>query len=159
MGFLDCPLVMTGRAEQSPRYLSPLANRQNHVFEHAQAPEQRGDLKSADEAALDPSGLRQMGDIGTVEPDSPGIRLQCSGNKLDKSRLAGTVWTDQRVARAAFEAKIDAVGYYQGTEVLVQPLGLECRGFHRRKRSKSPSTPPRAKITSKTIRSPTQKYQ
>ena len=105
MGFLDCPLVMTGRAEQSPRDLSPLADRQNHVFEHAQAPEQRGDLKSADEAALDPSGLRQMGDIGTVEPDSPGIRPQRSGNKLDKGRLAGTVWTDQRVPRAAFEAK------------------------------------------------------
>src|ERR1700757_5336691 len=101
MSFLDCPAVMTGRAEQTPSDLSPLANRQNHVFEHAQPPEQRGDLESADEAAFDPSGLRQMGDLNTVEANLPGIRLQCSGHKLDKGRLAGTVWTDQRVPRAA----------------------------------------------------------
>ena len=137
----------------------PLADRQGHVFEYAQAAEQRSDLKGADEAALDPRGLREMGDIGTVEADLPGIRSQCPRHQLDKGRLAGTVRTDQRVARAAFEAKIDGIGDDQGAKALVQPMGLECRGIHRRKRSKSPSTPPRAKTTSKTIKSPIQKYQ
>ena len=59
-GFLDCGAVMAGRAEQAAGDPLPLADRQGHVFEHAQAAEQRGDLKGADEAALDPRGLRQM---------------------------------------------------------------------------------------------------
>src|SRR5215472_15995489 len=100
-----------------------------------------------------------MSNIGTIEPDLPGIRPQCPGHQLDKRRLSGIVWTDQRVARAAIEAKIDGIGDDQGAEALVQPMGLECGGIHRRNRSKSPSTPPRAKTTSKTIKSPIQKYQ
>src|ERR1700757_3797532 len=96
MSFLDCPAVMTGRAEQTPSDLSPLANRQNHVFEHAQPPEQRGDLESADEAAFDPSGLRQMGDFNTVEANLPGIRAPSSGYKLANGRAARRVRGENR---------------------------------------------------------------
>ena len=159
MGFLDRRAMMAGRAEQAAADPLPLADRQGHVFEDAEAAEQRGDLECADEAALDPRGLRQIGDIGAVEMDLPGARLQCARHQLDKSRLAGAVRPDQGVPRAALQAKIHGVGHSQRAEALVQSAGLERRRIHRRNRSKSPSTPPRAKTTTRTIKSPIQKYQ
>src|SRR6516225_10314557 len=159
VSFLDCRSMMTGRAEQVAGDPLPLANRQGHVFENAQSAEQRCDLKGADETALDPYCLCQVGDVGTVEPDLPGIRPQRSRHQLYKGRFAGAVRTDQRVPRTALEAKIDGVGDGQRPEALVQPSGLERWRVHRRNRSKSPSTPPRAKTTTLTISRPIQKYQ
>ena len=159
MGFLDRSAMMTGRSEQAAPDPLPLADRQGHVFENAQAAEQRGDLECADEASLDPGGLRESGDIGAVEMDLPGARLQRARYQLDKGCLAGAVRPDQGVPRAALQAKIDGVGHSQRAEALVQSARLERRRVHRRKRSKSPSTPPRAKTTTRTIKSPIQKYQ
>src|SRR5205823_2750126 len=81
----------------------PLANRQRHVLEYAEAAEQRGDLECADKASLDPGGLRESGDIGAVEMDLPGARLQRARYQLDKGCLAGAVRPDQGVPRAALQ--------------------------------------------------------
>src|SRR5260370_41556159 len=101
---------MAGRARAAAADPFPLADSKGHVLEDAKAAEQRGDLECADEATLDPCGLRQVGDVGALEMDLPGARLQCSRHQLDKSRFAGAVRTDQGVPRAAFEAKIDVIG-------------------------------------------------
>ena len=61
--------------------------------------------------------------------------------------------------------RIDRVRHRQRAKALGEPSGLERRRAHRadllRKlnRSTSPSTPPRAKMTTATIKSPIQKYQ
>ncbi len=159
MGFLDRPAMMAGRPKQAAADPVPLADRKGHVFENAQAAEQRGDLKCPGETAFDPHGLRQVSDIGAVEMDLPGARLQCSRHQLDKGRFTGSVRPDQGVPRAAVQTKIDGVSHSQRTEALVQSAGLERRPVHRRNRSKNPSTPPRAKTTTRTIKSPIQKYQ
>ena len=164
-GFLDCGAVIPGRAEQIAGDPLSLADRQGHVFEHAQAAEQRGDLKGADEAALDPRGLRQSGDVGAVEQDLPGIRRQCTGDQIDKAGLAGAVRPDQRMPRTTLQAEVDSICHRQGAEALGQSAGFERRRAHRPgsprdcNRSAKPSTPPRAKTTSKTINRPIQKYQ
>src|SRR6202035_4935550 len=113
MGFLDRSAMMAGRSEQAAADPLPLADRQCHVLEDAEAAEQRSNLKGADEAALDPCGLRQPGDLGSVEMDLPGARLQCSRHQLDKGRLAGAVRTDQSVPRAALQAKTYGIGHSQ----------------------------------------------
>ncbi len=59
-GLVDRGAVMAGRAEQPAADPLSLANRQGHVFEHAEAAKQRGDLKGAHQAALDPRRLPQM---------------------------------------------------------------------------------------------------
>src|SRR5271165_3191003 len=111
------------------------------------------------QAALDPCGLRQVGNIGAAEMNFPSARAQSSRHQLDKRRLAGAVGTDKCVPRTVLQAKIDSIGHSQCAEALVQTVRLQCRRTHRRNRSKRPSTPPRAKTTTSTIKSPIQKYQ
>src|SRR5256885_9615762 len=186
-GFLDDAVMTPGRADQTAGDAVALGDRERHVFECWQAVEQRGDLERADEAALDTHGLWQIGDIGAVDDDLAGARPQAAGDKLDKGRLAGTVWADQRLARAAFQAEVDLVGDGQRAKALAQAPSFErepvrrgrssdgrrfdgwrsdgCRfdrsGFdgHRRSRSERPRMPPRANTTTSTISSPIQKYQ
>ncbi len=70
IGFLDRGAMVAGRAPQIAAEAAALADREGHVFEHAQAAEQLGDLKGADETALDARRLRQRGDVGAVEQRS-----------------------------------------------------------------------------------------
>ena len=170
-GLLDRGAMTPGGAEQAACHtFCRSADRQCHVFEHAQAAEQRGDLEGADEAAPDPRRLRQPGDFGVVEQDLPGVRRQRAGHQIDEARLAGAVRPDQRVAGAAFEAEIDRVGDNERAEALCSARGFQAPAgsspdlsslapVRDRNRSARPSTPPRANTTSRTINSPIQKYQ
>src|SRR5690349_14618094 len=107
MGFLDCPSIVTGGAGQAAADPSPLADRQGYIFENAQTAEQRGDLKGANKAALDPRRLWQPGNLGAVEQDLPSARSQRPGYQLHKARLASAVRPNERVARTAIETEID----------------------------------------------------
>ncbi len=145
---------------------APLTHGESDIFEDTQAPEQLRHLKGAHQPTLDARGLRQSGDLGAVEMDVAGIRCQGAGDQIDKAGFAGAVGTDQRLPRAALEPEIDPVGDRERTEAFAEPARFERRGgAHRRprarrhSRSHRPSTPPRAKLTSKTIKSPIQKYQ
>src|SRR5207302_6057483 len=181
-GLLDDAVMTAGRADQTAGDAVALGDRERHVFKCCQAAEQRRDLERAGKATLDAHSLRQIGDIGAVDDDLAGARPQAAGDKLDKGRLAGTVWADQRLARAAFQAEVDLVGDGQRAKALAQAPSFErepvrrgwgfdgCRldgwrfdrsGFdgHRRSRSERPRMPPRANTTTSTISSPIQKYQ
>src|SRR5262249_61831431 len=73
VGFFDRSTIMSGGTEPAAADTLTLADRQCHVFDHAQPAEQGGDLKSANEAALDSRRLRQRGDISVAEEYLPGI--------------------------------------------------------------------------------------
>src|SRR4029077_8102652 len=109
-----------------------------------------------------------VGNVLATEQDSSRTWLQCACDQIDECCLAGTVRTDQRVARAVFEAEVDIARNDERAEILVQALRLEVERAHLRARmeawyqifirSMSPRTPPRAKTTMKIMNSPIEKY-
>src|SRR5262249_17407429 len=126
---------------------------------------QRVDLECAAKSALDACGLRKMRNVLAAEEDASCARSQRASHQIHKRRLACTVWSDQSVACATFETEIDVTGDRERSKPFVQALCLKVECAHLRapchcfSRARRPSMPPRAKITTKIMKSPIQKYQ
>src|SRR6185437_1086042 len=170
IGLFDDRALGARGTEQRAGDAMLLANRQGHILEYRKAAEQLVDLEGAGEAALDALRLGEAGHLLPREQDLAARGLERAADEIDEAGLARAVRPDQRVARAAREAKIDFIGDLQRAEALAQRLGLErrlsrLRRSHRRlvlrriRASAKPSTPPRANTTTSTSSSPIQKYQ
>ena len=61
--------------------------------------EQRVDLERAHQPAFHPLMRLQRGDVVTAKMNASGVGPQHARHQIDESGLAGTVRTDQRVAR------------------------------------------------------------
>src|SRR5512137_1521047 len=84
-----------------------LADCHTKIFEHREAAKKLVDLECAREPAARAIRLAQSSDILAVKQHTAGVRFERTGNQVDERRLAGSVGSDQRTTRAAFEYKID----------------------------------------------------
>ena len=70
--------------------------------------------------SLDALGLGLGGNILAAEQHAPACRGQRAGKQIDKCGLAGSVRSDQRVARAGGELKVDVVHGNQCAEMAAE---------------------------------------
>src|SRR5579864_2209029 len=171
MGLFDDGAARASGPEQPAGNTLSLAHRQRDVLENGEAAEKLIDLEGARQSALDALRLRQMRHVATTQQNAPRGRFERTGDQVDKARFPGAVWPDQGVTRAARQAEIDRVGDRQSAEALAKPARLKRefglwrwrahrrRAMRRMSASIRPRTPPRAKTTTRTSKSPTQKYQ
>src|SRR5262247_2301170 len=143
-----------------------LGDPEGDVVEHAHVAEQRVDLEGTTEPAPDARGLRQPCHVLAAEEDLAGGGREPPGDHVDERGLAGAVGTDERVTDTGLEPQVHAIGHGQRAEVLAEGAGLE-RDRHattrRRPRAASasaiPSSPPRAKRTTRMRIKPMPRYQ
>src|SRR6185312_15853629 len=145
-----------------------LRDRQHRGFERRQMREQRVDLEGAHQAAPYPVLRRRARDVFAVQLYAAARRLQHAGQQVDEGALAGTVGTDQRVARAARQLERYVLRDTKRAEGTVESLGLE-DGFRRHwlvrpnnrstMRRRMPVMPPVPVMTMTHRISPTKKSQ
>src|SRR5207244_412084 len=131
---------------------------QHHRLQHRQAGKELADLERAREPELHAAVLAQRRDPLVADEDVAPARRKSAGEKVDESRLAGAVGTDQRVARALRKREGDIAHRSKSAEAAREILRAK-RGPHRRRRASAPMMPPRAKKTNATRRSPSQNCQ
>src|SRR5260370_41330368 len=87
--------------------------------------EYRGDLERAHHPASGDVGRALGSDVVTVIDDGPGARLEKLRQQVEDGRLAGAVWTDQRVNGAAPDFEVHALHCREAAEFLRQATGFE----------------------------------
>src|SRR5258708_2667974 len=153
------------RAQHARRDAAALGHRERHVVEHRKAAEEGVDLEGSPQSELHALGLPRSRDVFPAEHDPAGGGGQHAGEHIDEGGLSGTVRTDERVARARLQPAIYAGGHGERAEALAQAARLQSGDAHcfllsfTRTRSRMPSTPPRANITTSTSSVPMPKYQ
>src|SRR5229473_3218223 len=135
------------------------------LVEDLKAAEEGVDLEGSPQSELHAFCLPRSRDVFPAEHDPAGGGGQHAGEHIDEGGLSGTVRTDKRMARARLQPEIDAGGHGERAEALAQAARLQSGGAHcfllsfTRSRSRMPSTPPRANITTSTSSVPMPKYQ
>src|SRR5205085_8014346 len=115
-------------------------HREREVVEHAEAPEDAGDLVAAREAGRDARMGWLPGDVGAVEDDAAALGREHAGDLTDQRRLAGAVRPDQRVHLAARHFQGHIVGGDDAAEAFADAPKLKHGGAARRTR-KYPRAP------------------
>src|SRR5690606_18327427 len=95
------------------------------VLEQRQVRKGGRDLEAADKPQARDVRRLQARDILAVIPDDAGRRGQKLGYKIEARRLAGTVWPDQRVNRAAAHVQIDVLDGPKPLEIDGQAFSLD----------------------------------
>src|SRR5882672_2462892 len=96
-----------------------------HVLEYAQVRKYRRDLERANHAQPRHIGWRQRRDVTPVVDDPPTGGTQKLGQEIETGRLAGAVWTNERMNGPAGHAQIDLADRYKAGEFLGQILRFE----------------------------------
>src|SRR5215471_1893873 len=154
------------RAPQPSADPVTLGDPEGDVVEYAHVAKQRVDLEGPAEAAPDARGLGQPRHVLAAEEDLAGRGREPPGDHVDERGLAGAVGADERVPDACVEPEVHAIGHGQRAEALAEGAGLEGERHatpRRRRRAASasaiPSSPPRAKRTTRTRIRPMPRYQ
>src|SRR5262249_5631814 len=103
-----------------------------HVFPDAELGKDIGDLEGARKSApVDLIG-RQLADRNAVEPDFAGTGGEQSADQIEQGRFAGTIGTNDGVALAFGDGKIDAADDLGRPDALAQPPRLKRHWARRR---------------------------
>ncbi len=160
---LDHVLARARRPQHAGRRPQPFGDRDVDIVEHREPAEQAVDLEGAGDAALDPVGLRHLGDVEALEQHMSLGRPQQAGQQVDQRGLAGAVGADQGMPRAGLELEVDVARGGERAEVDAQAAGFEQRRAHgdarfdwtaADNRSHRPMMPLRANSAMTTSRSP-----
>ena len=108
-----------------------LGDREVDVVQHREPAEQPIDLEGARDAELDPFGLGDARDVTSLEQHRARRGRDQAGQEIDERGLAGAVGTDQRVARAGLQAKVDVARGGERAEDATEAAGLEQGRAHR----------------------------
>src|SRR5713101_7025639 len=83
------------------------------------------DLKRAHYSAAGDVGRPLGGDVAAIVDYSSGSRLEKLCQQVEYGRLAGAIWTDQRVNGPAADLEIHPVNCGKAAELLGKAAGLE----------------------------------
>src|SRR3990172_5355958 len=97
-------------------------HRQRQVVEHAEAPEDAGDLEAARQSRRHAGKLRYCSYIFILKKSLAGIRNQTAANLADQRGLAGAVGPDQGMHLAFGHLEADVVGGHHAAEALADAL-------------------------------------
>src|SRR5580765_4085014 len=101
------------------------------VVQHREPAEQPIDLEGTRDAELDACGLGDARDVTTLEQHLARRGRDQAGQEIDERGLAGAVGTDQRVARAGLQSKVDVARGNERAKGATETTGLEQGHGHR----------------------------
>src|SRR5882724_6973875 len=99
--------------------------RDPHILERGQMRKYRRNLERAHQAEACHIGWRQRRNILALVQDLTRRRLQELGQEVEACRLAGAVWTDQRMDAATADPKANVANGKETREFLGQSVGFE----------------------------------
>src|SRR6185436_3132881 len=115
---VEKPRFLLQRAPEGKARAAARLHGKRQVVEHAQLPEDAGDLVAAREARADPVVLLHAGDDLLFEKNLSAVGREGAGNQADERGLAGAVRPDQRMHFAGLDLEADAVGGDHAAEAL-----------------------------------------